>query len=102
MLDTSLSMQGDKLARAFESVEYFLHGLTPRDRFNLLLFNSDTSAFSDEPLSATPDEVVGLCERLNPSRLPGRRSENLCPSHCSGDQQAREQRQKNSTAHIRP
>ena len=51
MLDTSLSMRGDKLARAFEAVEYFLHSLTPRGQFNLLLFNSETSALSNEPLT---------------------------------------------------
>ena len=57
MLDTSLSMRGDKLARAYEAVDYFLHGLNSRDSFNLLLFNSDTASLSDEPLPATPEEV---------------------------------------------
>jgi Ca-activated chloride channel homolog len=71
MLDTSLSMQGDKLARAFESVEYFLHRLTPRDRFNLLLFNSDTAAFSDEPLPATPDEAERALAFIRASSLGG-------------------------------
>jgi Ca-activated chloride channel family protein len=71
MLDTSLSMQGDKLARAFEAVEYFLHALAPRDRFNLLLFNSDTSAFSAEPVAATPEEVERALDFVRASTLGG-------------------------------
>jgi Ca-activated chloride channel family protein len=71
MLDTSLSMRGDKLARAFEAVEYFLHGLTPRDSFNLLLFNSEIAAFSNEALPATPDEVERALDFVRGSSLGG-------------------------------
>jgi Ca-activated chloride channel family protein len=71
MLDTSLSMRGDKLARAYEAVDYFLHGLTPRDSFNLLLFNSDTAALSDEPLTATAGEVERALGFVRGSSLGG-------------------------------
>ncbi|HJQ32387.1 MAG TPA: VIT and VWA domain-containing protein [Pyrinomonadaceae bacterium] len=71
MLDTSLSMRGDKLARAFEAVDYFLHGLTPRDSFNLLLFNSDTSSLSDEPLPASTDAVERALDFVRASSLGG-------------------------------
>ncbi len=71
LLDTSLSMRGDKLARAFEAVDYFLHGLTPRDSFNLVLFNQDTTALSDAPLTATPDEVERALDFVRSSSLGG-------------------------------
>src|SRR5436305_8149629 len=71
MLDTSLSMRGDKLARAFEAVEYFLHGLTPRDSFNLLLFNSETAALSNEALPATPEQVERALDFVRASSLGG-------------------------------
>lgn len=71
MLDTSLSMRGDKLARAFEAVEYFLHELGPRDNFNLLLFNSETAALADEPLPATPDAIERALDFVRGSALGG-------------------------------
>ncbi|MEW6731521.1 MAG: VIT and VWA domain-containing protein [Acidobacteriota bacterium] len=57
MLDTSLSMHGEKLVRAVEAVEYFLHNLTPQDQFHLLLFNEEVLALSQTPLPATPENV---------------------------------------------
>jgi len=71
MLDTSLSMRGDKLARAYEAVDYFLHGLAPRDTFDLVLFNSDAAAFSDEPVSATPDQIERALDFIRTSTLGG-------------------------------
>src|ERR1051326_1095959 len=71
LLDTSLSMRGDKLARAFEAVDYFLHGLTPRDSFNLVLFNEDATALSDEPVPATPDQVERALDFVRSSSLGG-------------------------------
>jgi Ca-activated chloride channel family protein len=56
-LDTSLSMSGEKLDRAYEAMQYFLGALTPRDRFNLLLFNDDVVALGDEPVAGTPDQI---------------------------------------------
>jgi Ca-activated chloride channel family protein len=71
LLDTSLSMRGEKLERAFEAVEYFLHGLTPRDRLNLILFNDDTAALSNEPLPATPEQVERALDFVRGSPLGG-------------------------------
>jgi Ca-activated chloride channel homolog len=71
LLDTSLSMHGDKLARAFEAVDYFLHGLTPRDSFNLVLFNEDATALSGEPVPATPDQVERALDFVRSSSLGG-------------------------------
>jgi Ca-activated chloride channel family protein len=57
MLDTSLSMSGEKLDRAYEAVQYFLGALTPRDRFDVLLFNDDVMALGAEPVAGTPDQI---------------------------------------------
>jgi Ca-activated chloride channel family protein len=71
LLDTSLSMRGEKLTRAFEAVDYFLHGLTPRDSFNLVLFNDDTAALSDRALPATPEQVERALDFIRGSSLGG-------------------------------
>jgi Ca-activated chloride channel family protein len=71
LLDTSLSMRGDKLARAFEAVDYFLHGLAPSDSFNLVLFNEETAALSDAPLPATPEQVERALDFIRGSSLGG-------------------------------
>lgn len=71
LLDTSLSMRGDKLARAFEAVEYFLRGLPPRDNFDLVLFNDEATALSDSALRATPEEVERALDFVRNSSLGG-------------------------------
>jgi Ca-activated chloride channel family protein len=71
LLDTSLSMYGEKLSRAVESVDYFLHGLTPQDHFNLILFNEETSFFSPAPVEATPDKVEQALQFIKGSSLGG-------------------------------
>ena len=71
MLDTSLSMSGEKLDRAFEAVQHFLTSLTPADRFNLLLFNDDVLAFGDEPVAGTPAEIERALGFVRASYLSG-------------------------------
>jgi Ca-activated chloride channel family protein len=71
LLDTSLSMYGEKLVRAVESVDYFLHGLTPQDRFNLILFNEETNSFSPAPVEATPERVEQALQFIKGSSLGG-------------------------------
>ncbi|MDT4955386.1 MAG: Ca-activated chloride channel [Acidobacteriota bacterium] len=71
LLDTSLSMYGEKLTRAVESVDYFLHGLTPQDHFNLILFNEETSFFSPAPVEATSDKVEEALQFIKGYSLGG-------------------------------
>ncbi|HEU4871441.1 MAG TPA: VIT domain-containing protein [Pyrinomonadaceae bacterium] len=71
LLDTSLSMYGDKLKRAVEAVDYFLHSLTPQDRFDLILFNDEPYAFSPAPLPATPEYVEQALSFIKNSMLGG-------------------------------
>jgi len=71
LLDTSLSMYGEKLKRAVEAVDYFLHSFTPQDRFNLVLFNDEAYAFSPAPLPATPENVEQALAFIRNSMLGG-------------------------------
>ena len=69
LLDTSLSMYGEKLKRAVEALEYFLNSLSPQDHFDLILFNEETYAFSPTPLPATPDNVEHALDFIRNSML---------------------------------
>lgn len=71
LLDTSLSMHGEKLARAIEAMDFFLHSLTPQDKFNLVLFNEDASAFAPTPLAATPENTERALVFIKDSLLGG-------------------------------
>ncbi len=57
MLDTSLSMNWEKLDRAYETTEALLGSLTPRDSFNLILFNDDVLTFVEKAADATPENI---------------------------------------------
>jgi Ca-activated chloride channel family protein len=71
LLDTSLSMYGEKLVRAVEAVDYFLHSLTPQDQFNLILFNGEADFFSPVPVEATPERVEQALQFIKGSSLGG-------------------------------
>jgi Ca-activated chloride channel family protein len=71
LLDTSLSMHGEKLARAVETIDFFLHGLAPQDRFNLILFNDRVESLSASPLPATVDNVERAMGFVKNSMLGG-------------------------------
>ncbi len=57
LLDTSLSMHGEKLYRAVEAIDFFLHGLGPRDQFNLVLFNDRVEPMSPNALPVSAENV---------------------------------------------
>jgi Ca-activated chloride channel homolog len=71
LLDTSLSMYGEKLKRAVEALDYFLHSLSPRDQFDLVLFNQEPAVLSPSPLSATPANVEQALAFIKSSMLGG-------------------------------
>ncbi|HXM36920.1 MAG TPA: VIT and VWA domain-containing protein [Pyrinomonadaceae bacterium] len=71
LLDTSLSMYGEKLTKAVEATDYFLHSLSPQDQFDLILFNEEASALSPAPLPATPQNVERALEFIKASMLGG-------------------------------
>jgi Ca-activated chloride channel homolog len=71
LFDTSLSMQWDKLERSFQTLEALLRSLRPADRFNLLLFNTETSLFSPTPVAAETAAVEQALAFVRAGRLRG-------------------------------
>ncbi|HSQ18893.1 MAG TPA: VWA domain-containing protein, partial [Blastocatellia bacterium] len=71
MLDTSLSMQFEKLDRAYEATEGLLRSLTPQDTFNLMLFNDDVAVFSNSPVDARSDQIERALAFIKSSYLSG-------------------------------
>lgn len=71
LLDTSLSMYGDKLSRAVEAIDYFLHNLVPEDEFNLILFGDEAAVFSAKPITASAETVESALRFVKDSSLGG-------------------------------
>ncbi len=71
MLDTSLSMNGEKLDRAYETAEGVLRSLMPRDTFNLILFNDDVASFSKDATAATPGQIESALSFIKAGYLSG-------------------------------
>ncbi len=57
VLDTSGSMEGEKIEQARAALEYVLDHLNPGDRFNIVAFSTGVRQFASrvQPLSALPD-----------------------------------------------
>ena len=71
LLDTSLSMYGDKLARSVEAVDFFLHNLSLQDEFSLILFSDTVSPFASKPISATTENIENAWQFVKDSSLGG-------------------------------
>lgn len=71
LLDTSLSMYGEKLKRAVEAVDYFLHSLSAQDHFDLIVFNDEAYTFAPAPLPANPENVEQALAFIKNSMLGG-------------------------------
>ena len=71
LLDTSLSMHGEKLSRAVEAIDFFLHSLQPQDQFNLALFNNEFIPLSASPLPATTENVERALSFIKASMIGG-------------------------------
>jgi Ca-activated chloride channel homolog len=71
MLDTSLSMSGEKLSRAVEAIDFFLHSLQPRDQFNMILFNDRVEPLAPTPSPATAENVERALGFVKSSTLGG-------------------------------
>lgn len=59
VLDTSGSMEGEKLQQAKEALRYVLRHLNPEDRFNVIAFSTDVRTYAWTPQPATKaDQAV--------------------------------------------
>lgn len=69
IVDRSGSMEeGGKMEQARKALAYCISKLTPRDRFGIVDFATDTNAFSDNLVSATPENkkrALRYVERLD-------------------------------------
>jgi Ca-activated chloride channel family protein len=54
-VDTSGSMQGEKLAQAKKALNYIVNALNGEDRFGIIQFNTDVDAFQNNLVSATAE-----------------------------------------------
>lgn len=71
LMDTSLSMQWDKLERSYAAAAKLLQTLRPSDRFNLLLFNDGVSSFRPVPVAADTSTTMAALEWLRNQPLRG-------------------------------
>ncbi|MGQ9897425.1 MAG: VIT and vWA domain-containing protein [Acidobacteriota bacterium] len=71
MLDTSLSMNFEKLDRAYEACGIFLKSLRSEDHFNLVLFNDDVQVFSETPERGTAENTTRALDFIRRSYLSG-------------------------------
>jgi Ca-activated chloride channel family protein len=71
LFDTSLSMQWEKLERSYAALEGILNKLRPTDRFNIVLFNQDTTLWKPEPVAADSASIAAARQMVRGSRLRG-------------------------------
>lgn len=71
LVDTSLSMYGEKLRRAVEAADFILRDLDGRDEFNLVLFGNAPQVFSPVALAATPENIENAVGFLKNSTFGG-------------------------------
>ena len=71
LFDTSLSMQWEKLERSFQALEATLRSLTPADRFNIVVFNSEVKTTTPDPVTASPDAIAKALDAVRASTLRG-------------------------------
>jgi Ca-activated chloride channel homolog len=57
VIDTSGSMEGESITQARAALELALSSLRPKDRFNVIQFNSVTESLFDAAVPATPEDV---------------------------------------------
>jgi Ca-activated chloride channel family protein len=71
LMDTSLSMQWEKLERSYAAAARLLESLGPQDSFNLLLYNTRVESFKPAPVKAEFTQVTAAMNWLRQSHLRG-------------------------------
>lgn len=57
VLDTSGSMQGQKIEQARGALRFFLQSLKAKDRFNVIPFSTEARPFFEQPVTASADNL---------------------------------------------
>jgi Ca-activated chloride channel homolog len=66
IVDTSGSMEGDKLAQAKAGLAYILEHLNPEDRFNVIAFSSQVRTYAPQLVAVTEaDAAIAWVDRLD-------------------------------------
>jgi Ca-activated chloride channel family protein len=71
LMDTSLSMQWEKLERSYAAAAKLLETLGSQDQFNLLLFNTKVDSFKPAPVRADLASIRAAMDWLRQSHLRG-------------------------------
>ena len=71
LFDASVSMQWQKLEQSFQVLESLLKSLSPADKFNVVLFNSDVATYAAVPQAASVDAVEKALAFVKAARLRG-------------------------------
>ena len=71
LFDASLSMQWEKLERSYQALEGLLRKLTPRDKFNVLVYNEAVAPFATSATPASPVQVDAALAFVKAQRLRG-------------------------------
>ena len=71
LMDTSLSMQWEKLERSYAAAAKLLETLGPEDKFNLLLFNTRVDSFKPAPVKVDLASTKAAMDWLRQSHLRG-------------------------------
>jgi Ca-activated chloride channel family protein len=71
LMDTSLSMQWEKLERSYAAAAKLLETLGPENKFNLLLFSTRVDSFKPAPVKADVASTKAAMDWLRQSHLRG-------------------------------
>jgi Ca-activated chloride channel family protein len=71
LVDTSLSMQWEKLEREFQAFEALARSLKVSDEFNLIIYNDKVGSYSPAPVAATPEAIEKALDFLRAAALRG-------------------------------
>jgi Ca-activated chloride channel family protein len=72
VVDTSGSMRGDKMEQARAAIEYCLDNLNPDDRFNIVAFGTEVTAFKTDVVTRSPAAVKAAKAFLDDLEPAGR------------------------------
>lgn len=71
VMDTSGSMEGEKIEQARRALLTLLSNLNPGDRFNVVTFSSDARTFRDAPIAATKENLDAAREWVKEIKAVG-------------------------------
>ncbi|MBK8978110.1 MAG: VWA domain-containing protein [Planctomycetes bacterium] len=64
VLDTSGSMQGEKIEQARRALRFFVESLRPTDRFNIVPFSTEARPFFAQPVAADAEHRADALDRI--------------------------------------